>query len=376
MCWCQGLFVQEALEGKVLVVDDNPLIASVIRSLLAAEHYEVFCCDDGQEAVNLLAKSPVDLIICDVMMPRMGGYEFHDAVRGRAEFSHIPFVFLTALDGDDEKNKGRESGADDYLTKPFDPKELLSLVKGKIFRSKKLRKHSEEKYDTYRKKVLHTLSHEFRTPLVAINTGTELLLEQKSLDADKIKNLVEAIQRGGMRLERLVSDFMLLQQIEAGLAQRLFDTRAVEMPAEKLTENIVNHIKQQCVDGKASFEVISLLNDQKVKIYEPHILDIMGRLISNAIKFSKAPVHFEMGFLPLSDEVAFEVKDRGIGFDPQKIREAVDLFHQIDREKMEQQGSGVGLSIAFRYAKIQGGRLEFERRDGGGGVVTLVLPRC
>ncbi len=361
-------------EASVLVVDDNPLIVSVLRSLLNAEQYEVHCCDNGEDAMKVLEKRQVDLIICDVMMPRMGGYELHEVVRGKSDFSHIPFVFLTALDGNEDRTKGRESGADDYVTKPFDPKELVSLVKGKINRSKNLRKHSEDKYDNYRRKVLHTLSHEFRTPLVAINTGTELLLEQNSLDQDKVKNLVQAIQRGGMRLERLVNDFMLMQQIEAGLAQRLFDTRAVEIPVEKLKESVLLHVRSQLIEVGATHEVLSLVGDKVTRVYEPQILDIMSRIVNNSLKFSKPPLHVEFAFTPLDGEVAFEVRDRGVGFNPEKMREAIDLFQQIDRDKMEQQGSGVGLTIASRYAKIHGGRLEFELREGGGAVVSLILP--
>lgn len=361
-------------QGTVLVVDDNPLILNVLRSLLSAEQYEVFAFDNGADALQSLERHPVDLIICDVMMPTMGGYELQETIRARAEYCHIPFVFLTALDGSDDKQKGKESGADDYVLKPFDPKEILALVRGKIHRAKSLKKQSEEKYDIYRRKVLHTLSHEFRTPLVAINTGTELILEQQGLDNKKVRTLVEAIQRGGLRLERLVNDFMILQQIEAGLAERLFQTRAVEVPAQALGERIASHVRGLVEEAKGVLDVHSLLSGQVVKVYEPQILDSVFRLVQNSVKFSKEVPQIELEYMSLGDEVAFTVKDRGVGFDPEKMKQALVLFTQFDRDKMEQQGSGIGLTIAAHYAHIHGGRVEFESRDLGGAAVHIILP--
>lgn len=368
-------FVGQESQGNILVVDDNPLIASVLRSVLAAEHFHVQCCDNGEEAVKVLTNQPVDLIVCDVMMPKMGGYELHHKVRENPSLCHVPFVFLTALDSSEDRLRGLETGVDDYVTKPFDPKELVTIIRGRLKRVDGLRKQAEEKYDLYRRKVLHTLSHEFRTPLVAISTGTELLLENSAVaEQNKIKNLVEAIQRGGLRLERLVSDFMLLQQIEAGLAQRLYDTRAGVLSVDEVVRGILERITPIFAEGKATWESVNLLGGEKIKIFEPQVWDIMTRIAHNAVKFSKPPVHVELAFVRLSDEVAFEVKDRGIGIDVDRVKEAVTLFSQIDRDKLEQQGSGVGLAIAHRYARINNGRLEFESREGGGAIVSLVLP--
>ena len=362
---------------SVLVVDDNPLIVNVLKSLLCAEGYAVHTSENGIEALDVLDRNGVDIIICDVMMPGMDGYELHEKVRQKADLAHIPFLFLTALGDSEEITRGRETGADDYIVKPFDPRELVSLLKGKLRRSERLREFVDEKYDAYRKKVIHTLSHEFRTPLVAINTGTELLLDQGgAFQRERVMGLIEAIRRGGQRLEKLVNDFMLIQQIEAGLAARIFEQRRKLCRISTLLEEYCDVRLEGVQKEGCSLELSDSSGDSRAWVHEPQIYDILDRLIGNAIKFKTNDCHIEIHIYPLESEICLEIRDRGIGFDTARIREAVDLFGQLDRDKMEQQGSGLGLAIAARYARVHGGRLEFENRQGGGSIVRLVLPKA
>lgn len=367
--------VSQQHQGSVLIVDDNPLIVNVIKSLLGAEAFEVFSASNGQEAVDVLAQKRVDVIVCDVMMPKMDGYQLHAYVRGKSEFSHIPFIFLTALDDRQEINRGKESGVDDYIAKPFDPRALLSCVKGKMQRSLALRSLGEERFDAYRKRVIHTLSHEFRTPLVAINTGAELLMQQQDrLDGTKVSRLLEAIHRGGMRLERLVNDFMLLQQIEAGIAQRLYDGRAAEVELFHIVEDFIAGQRELIEREGFKLELVDQSRGAVARVYEPQIQDVLSRLVNNALKFHGSEKSIEIHVYRVELEGVIEVRDRGMGIDPERLKEAIDVFGQIDRERIEQQGGGLGLAIASRYAKINQGRVEFERRAGGGSIVSLVLP--
>lgn len=359
----------------VLVVDDNPLIVQVVSSLLASEDYAVYSSENGSQALEILDKTNVDLIICDVMMPRMDGYQFHDVVRKNCELSHIPFIFLTALGDSDEIQRGREAGADDYLIKPFDPRELLSVVKGKIVRCHSLKKMAEEKFESYRRKVIHTLSHEFRTPLVAINTGAEIILDQQDhLDKKRLANLLEAIRRGGVRLERLVSDFMILQQIEAGITARMFETKRKRCMLHSIAVTAIESDREML--NSENFKItVSILNESlEVEVYEPHILDVLRRLIENGVKFSPTLRDIEIAVYKQEKEGVIEVRDRGIGIDVKRLEEAIDVFGQLDREKLEQQGGGLGLAIAARYLEINKGRLEFSLRDGGGSKVSIILP--
>jgi two-component system sensor histidine kinase/response regulator len=360
---------------SVLVVDDNPLIVDVVMGLLRSQNYCVFSSTNGREAWELIQSKCVDVVICDVMMPKMGGYELYETMRANPQYMHIPFVFLTALDDPKEIDRGKEVGADDYLCKPFEPEELLAVVKGKLQRSKALRELGDRRFDEYRRKIIHTLSHEFRTPLVAVNSGVELLLEhQDALGTDKARHLLDAVKRGGARLEKLVGDFMILQQIEAGLATKLFEARATEHSMGEVVESLVRS-KQETYKAQGSVLLfVDHSHGARVRIVETQIVDCLDRLVSNAIKFSSQNPCVELELECSQESLRLAVKDRGIGLDLGKIKEALDVFGQINRDKLEQQGGGLGLAIASQYAAINQGRLEFESRKGGGTIVTLVLP--
>ncbi len=251
-----------------------------------------------------------EIVLLDLGLPDLDGVEVIKRIR---TWSNLPIIVISARSEDTDKIDALDAGADDYLIKPFDPATLLSTVKGKVTRARSLQSQSEARYESYRKKVVHTLSHEFRTPLVAINTGTELLLDQKDrLDSGKIQNLLEAIRRGGLRLERLVNDFMLLQQIEAGLAQNLFKTRATKKSLKDLMHQFHSNMGEELETQGVSLTLTENCDDAAVLVYEPQIIDILQRLVNNAVKFSSQEKSLEIHLCPCGDEISIEIRDRGL----------------------------------------------------------------
>ncbi len=364
-----------AKPGSVLIVDDNPLIAMVLRSLLQNDGLQVSVATNGEEALAALKDEVVDVIVCDVMMPRMDGYEFHERVRENPDYSHIPFIFLTALSDDREKNRGLMTGADVYLTKPFDPSAMVPLVMGKVTRARGLKKAAEHGFTTYRKKVVNTLSHEFRTPLVAITTGSELLLDHAdNFDSSKVQQLVQAIQRGGARLERLVNDFMLLQQLDLGVGAKMYQSRGgvaeLKPVIERVLEERFPELANQGFACKADLNVEGL----SFFFYVAQVEDLLRRLVENAAKFSRQTKEVSVSVQRRGDEVVITVLDRGVGVDPNRSALSLELFGQVDREKLEQQGTGMGLAVVQRYLEIMGGSFTLSAREGGGAAAQVVLP--
>ncbi|MCB0331280.1 MAG: hybrid sensor histidine kinase/response regulator, partial [Bdellovibrionales bacterium] len=349
------------LQPSILVVDDNPLIVNVLNGLFASQKYDVRCASNGKEALELLQDRDCDVIVCDVMMPELNGYGLFEKVRAIPEYSHIPFIFLTALSEKRDIQEGIASGADDYIVKPFDPEHLLSLVKGKVSRSRGIKQQNDQKNESFRKRIIHTLSHEFRTPLVAINTGTELLLDQSNtIKGDKAKSLLEAIQRGGQRLEKLVNDFMLMQQVEAGIAQRLYDTRSVEVSPGEVVAEFLKAKDDFIQESGFAVTFQDFAQNSQVRVYVPQFQEIVWRLIENAMKFSGEKKEVNLVVVPRDAAVGIEVRDRGIGVNVNQVGMALDTFGQINREKLEQQGGGLGLALVKRYAVIHGGEFSLE----------------
>ena len=364
---------------SVLVVDHDPLMVALLTGVLKSRNYAVLKSYSGAEALRILKEQQVDLVICDVMMPSMTGYEFMQRVRQETPGSEVPFVFMTSNDtfaGLQATQDTKEKEMDPVVPKSAEPHELLSLVRRKLGDFAAAEALTKRDFDAYRRRVVHTLSHEFRTPLTAINIGMELLMEHRgTLDTDKARNLLEAVRRGGLRLEKLVKDFLTLQQIEAGMTAEAFALSSAEVSVSTLLEHFIVAKASTYEKEGVVFKISDASRGARIKVVEPQILDCIDRLVSNAEKFSPDNKMIEIELWTSEAEVGISVKDHGCGIDRDKIADACDVFGQIDREHNEQQGSGLGLPIVRSYVTSHEGRLEFHQRQGGGTEVALVLPK-
>jgi signal transduction histidine kinase len=384
---CVTVVVNTEGKNSVLVVDDNPIIRGVIQNILLQENFEVVVAPNGNAAFDLIQQKICDVILCDVMMPEMDGYQFFQTVRSHQIYGIVPFIFLTALDSEPEMARGWRTGCDAYLTKPFDAQLLVSTIKGKVSRSQELKKTLESQRDSFRKRVLNTVSHEFRTPLVAISTGSEMLLGKMESgksdlmpgddhEVEKAKKLIEAIYRGGQRLERLVSDFMLLQQIEIGVAESFQARNARPHSLASIINSAVESSKDFAKQNSVALIVEGAIPDLKINVCDVQLVESLVRVIDNGIKFSMSPNAVKIVMDADTREVRISVLDSGPGFDPAKLRQSIGAFSQLDRDINEQQGGGLGLAIASKLAALNGGFLSFDSRPDCGGVVTVHLPVC
>lgn len=119
-------------EQRILVVEDHPSLLFGIREILDAEGFTVFTASDGMQALEVMEEANPDLILADILMPRMNGYAFYEMVHARPEWQEIPFIFLTAKAEKEDIQRGRELGVEDYITKPFDPDDLIEAVRTKL----------------------------------------------------------------------------------------------------------------------------------------------------------------------------------------------------------------------------------------------------
>jgi len=370
-------------KAQVLIVDDNENLRVVIAEILKSDGYGVITADNAEQAQTFLTNAPPDIIICDIMMPDTDGYQLYSQVKQNPKWASVPFIFLSALSEPAQIRTGKALGVDDYLTKPFDATELLAVIEGKLCSARVREKHIQTSLEISNRRVIHTLSHEFRTPLVSINTGTELLLEQQEdLDADSVRQLLESVYRGGQRLQRLVDDFMLLQQIDSGFAEVLRNRLKKPFSLLAIAETAISVFQETIFESDTGAE-IRLVNideandiDYQIEVYDIHIINVIQRLLSNARKFAGAdkPINVEVG--QDEDQVWFSVIDKGPGLPDGVVKEALILFRQIEREKYEQQGCGLGLTIANYFIELNSGKLEFIPFVNNSGLeVKVTFPR-
>ncbi len=361
---------------RILVVEDDRHMVQGICDALTLAGYETQPASNGSEALACLEQGLFDLILSDIMMPIMDGYELFNQVRSNPAWAATPFIFLTAKGQKVDIRLGKRLGADDYLVKPFEIEDLLVAVSSKIERVKVVRQVANAELARLKQGILNTLSHEFRTPLTYISGYTELL-QSAEFDARQLKDVLSYIRKGSDRLKRLVEDFLFVVMIETGEIESLYRLECA--PCDDLVVQIAKRLD--------SMETLAAARHVELKRHLPDSLPVLlchsaylvgavERLVSNGIKFSKRSGGVVQVRAWADDNaVYFAVSDEGIGVSPDEQARLFELFSQINRERMEQQGTGVGLFIVKQVATLHGGRVEVQSEPGMGSTFTIILPR-
>ena len=361
----------------ILVVEDDMALLEGIRELLELSEYKVLTATNGQEALEVLEKKHPDLIVSDIMMPEMDGYQFHEKVREQPELSTIPFIFLTARGEKADIRRGKELGADDYITKPFDDEDLLVAVRAKLSRWDNLRQQRDEEVADLKSKILLTLSHEFRTPLTYIINYSDLLeLEGQEIATEDFSDFMLGIRRGALRLNSLVDDFLILVEIETGEAEDAYRYRRRRLEETSLWLRVMAKPYQPRAEERGLTLITDIPEElPPLVVDEAYFSDAIGRLLDNAIKFSTDESEWiRFSAEAKGDRLILRVQDQGQGIREQDLGGLFDVFYQIDRAKREQQGSGSGLAICKGIIGVHGGDVGVESEFGKGSTFWVSLP--
>ncbi len=363
----------------ILVVEDNNLLLQAIRDLLEMEGYRVTTAINGEHALKILETALPDLILSDIMMPKVTGYMLYEKVRENPAWVRIPFIFLTAKGEREDILKGKALGVEDYLTKPFDTQELIVAIRARLGRAQAIQKATETEFDGLKQQIINMLSHELRTPLTYISGYTELALEDIStLSPQELQEFLIGIKHGADRLNALVTDLLLVVQLDSGRTKEEF--AQFSRVSKDLDRVIARTVQRHTAMAAGRGVVLELdLPEQlpPVRIYDNFVIDILSRLINNAIKFSREPAKgrcVTVSAHTAEDWVVIAVRDEGVGIPEEGLEHIFERFRQINRERMEQQGTGLGLSITQALVQIHGGRISAQSKVGVGSTFTIELP--
>ncbi len=366
----------------ILVVEDDRMLRVMLVEMLAAEGYEVMAAPDGLEALDLMEQRCPDLILADIMMPRMDGFAFYNAVQGRSEWVLIPFIFLTAKSDQEDILAGKALGVEDYLTKPFTDEELFVALDARLKRARAIREASNVELDRLKQQIINILGHELRTPLTYIAGYTSLAMseatEAPNLTHKQFRELLQGIKVGSDRLQRLVEDFMLIFDLDSGTVAANFEMMADYYPdLGALIAHTVLSYEPQAAERNVILEVDVPQELPSVMLYEEYFVNALGRLVSNAIKFSRnreAGSRVAISAKATDGWVEIAVADNGIGIAPDQVDKLFASFRQLNRERMEQQGLGLGLYIAQKIIRMHKGDIEIQSELDVGSTFTVRLP--
>ncbi len=359
--------------SKILVIEDElPLLEEVV-DVLTFEGFDVTAASDGLMGLDQLAKSTPDLIISDIMMPRLDGYGVLAHLRASPATAMIPFIFLTAKVEKQDFRQGMELGADDYLMKPFTQKELLAAVRTRLDKQAVIRDTNETLLNELRHTIISNLPHELRTPLNGVLGYAELLqMDAQTMSRDMIAEIGATIANEGKRLHRLIENYLLYAQIEIISAdvtrvQAMRDS-GVEHPSETISFAAWHSAVLWQRESDLMLDVI----DAPIAVEETSLKKIVRELTDNAFKFSAAGTEVHVTCQVIGNEYSINIKDSGRGITPEQVGK-IGAYMQFERKFHEQQGSGLGLIIAKQLIEMHRGRLTFAPEVPGASV-TIMLP--
>ncbi|MBE9228809.1 response regulator [Phormidium sp. LEGE 05292] len=359
---------------KILLIEDEEAIRENILELLNLENFEAIAVENGSKGVQLAKEKKPDLIICDVSMPELDGYGVLQALRSEPATAMIPFIFLTALADKANNRKGMELGADDYLTKPCRPIELLNAIETRLKKQANINQQQSKKLEELRSSITFSLPHELRTPLNGILGFSELLLtEIDTLDPDEIKEMVQQIQTSGKRLYRLIQNFLLYAELE------LISTNSERIKAlqNSQTDHVASLISQQATQqaqrSQRQADLHLQLEDTQLNISPIRLQKMIEELVDNACKFSIPGTTINLVSEVINNSFILSVSDKGRGMKPEQIAN-LGAYMQFERKLYEQQGSGLGLVIVKRIAELHRGSLTIESIPDQQTTVRVILP--
>jgi len=377
--WLPGVppAIPTAVEGarpRIIWADDNRDMREYVQRLLAGR-YDVEAVADGEEALAAARRARPDLVLSDVMMPRLGGHELARALRVDRVLHDVPIVLLSARAGEDARIEALDGGADDYVVKPFSARELLARIESRLqiarLRSAALAAAREAEStlrasDRRKDEFIAMLSHELRNPLAPIRNGLHILRMQhdQGIDASQTHAMMER-QLG--HLVRLVDDLLEMSRINQGtleLRRERITLASVVSAAVETSEPLIREAGHHL--EVAVPQVPVWLDGDPVRLGQ-----IVSNLLNNAARYTERGGRIWLGAAIHRNRVSLSVRDTGIGFPAEAADGFFELFHRGSRSK----GLGIGLTIARRLAEMHGGTIRASSEGPGrGACFTVDLP--
>lgn len=390
----------DSSKHTLLIVDDNPVNLQVIVDFLHSEGFRVLTARSGQSALERARYGQPDLILLDVQMPEMDGFETCRRLKSDPQTGAIPVIFMTALSETDYKIKGFEVGAVDYIIKPFQYAEVLARVTthlriyelthnleqlaerrtAELARSLERERHlaqeleraldKERELGRLKTQILDVVSHEFRTPLSVITQSSSILQNfYPRLTAEKRLRNFKRINEAVFAIDGLLSDVALINvRNNADINLKYASIQFTDL-CQKLKSMLVTKVAES---DRVRFMVEA--SDALLATDQDKVERILLQLVSNGLKFSEAPqiVDVELGISD-DDHLVIQVSDSGIGIPENEQDKIFDLFYRAKNVGVRR-GLGVGLHIVAQLVERLGGTVEAESTIGQGSTFSLRLP--
>lgn len=361
-------------KGTLLIVDDTPANISILFDFLSEKGFKVLVAQEGSRAIQKAKYAKPELILLDIMMPGIDGFETCELLKADAETRDIPIIFMTALTDTINKVKGFQLGAADYITKPIQHEEVLARITAQLNFSN-LKKQLESRTLELEKRNMEldafarTVAHDLKNPLNAVIGYTEMLVSECStttLPDEEMIEILSLVEQAGHKMVGIIDSLLLL----AGVAkQGDVKTQPIDMKViiQQVLQRLSYMIKQYQTD-------IILPNSWPiVQGYAPWIEEVWTNYISNGMKYGGRPPQLELGNYEVEPGlIRFWVRDNGPGLTLEAQAKLFTPFTRVHTGSTE--GHGLGLSIVRQVIEKLGGQVGLESSEGQGCLFYFTLP--
>jgi two-component system, sensor histidine kinase and response regulator len=355
---------------NILIVDDVPANLKVLGEILKGEGYKVRPVPDGRLALQVAEKEKPDLILLDIMMPEMDGYEVCRRLKGNQELSEIPIIFISALSETNDVVKALKFGGVDYITKPFKAEEVIARVNTHV----KLYRQSIElkKLNITKDKFFSIIAHDLRGPMGGFMGLTDVLAEElRSMTMDEIQKYLDTMRKTATNLFSLLENLLYWARIQQGGVP--FNPKGVLLHPVVI-ETI--HMMQETANRKG-IEIIYDIPEHIEVFADIHVLQtVLRNHISNAVKFtSKGGIVSLSAKVTSNKSVEISIKDTGIGMNQGMIESLFQLDSQNGRPGTDGEPStGLGLLLCKEFVEKHGGHITVESEVGKGSIFSFTIP--
>lgn len=362
---------------KILVIDDADFILDTTATILKFEHYEVFVAENGKLGLEMAKSNMPDLILCDISMPVMDGYQLLEAIRFDSKLNRTPFIFLTAFADKSNVRLGMEKGADDYLVKPFSRDELIAAINAQFKKHEIVEMQLEEKVKKLGKSIITILPHEFRTVLNQISgTAKFMNVNYNSIQADEILELTNDIIDSSARLLKITENYLIYSRLES-----FSHSKSKKLMLRQSRTDEPNAILRDIAESIAgNFERITDLvvmedvNDIYLQVSTESYHKIIHELIENAFYFSEIGSQVIIKSQIIDQQfIEIQIIDSGRGMSDEHLS-SIGAMIQFERDIYEQQGIGLGLIISRKIVELHDGKFEIKSTIGKGTKISFTLP--
>lgn len=370
--------VTQNSNGTILIVDDVPDNLELLAEMLADRGHAVTLATSGKQALKSITESAPDLVLLDIAMPGMDGYEVCEHLKANPATANIPVIFLSAHADTQDVLQGFKVGGVDYIGKPFRSREVIARVQTQLSLAnqrrqiEKLLERERQQYESLTKmkdQFLHATAHDLKNPLTGVLMYSQILKSLEQDDFDQLPEIAQGIEQTARKMQRLITDILDLAQIEFLQSLTIIPTNLNDLLSRAAADHAM-------VAAEKSIEVRLNVPENPVRLpIDAHRFErVLDNLVSNAVKYTPDHGNVTIWMEEHTQEVRIGVTDTGSGIPENDIPHLFDAFYR-SKSHRNVPGTGLGLSLVKVVIEQHHGTIHVDSTVGQGSTFCIVLPR-